>query len=526
MLPRTDSRRLHGDVWLAIMQVLLAVFLTAIYLVFITSFGGEFLLVVKGALLLPVFVLAVVTGTVVSLVLAIRSRRRGEFLGDVSAMSLSPRARTVWLIVWSVVLMAMAYPLLVLGRTLALGAMGAVPTAALVVLLLPYVGYATMFLVGGVLTLIRLLRRRPVRLMRGAVLIGMPFLLLFIGFGVIAASWSPQWTAGVQHTALFSPGDQPGRSYRIPALLVLPDDTVLAFAESRQEAMSDLLDIDIVLRRSVDAARTFGPIAVVADAGTQTIHSPSPVFDASTDTVWLAYCTDYSTLYVTSSADDGVTWSATRDLSQELAIPSGTWCHNGPGNGIVLPTGRLVIPTDQGDPRVLFSDDHGSTWQLGGSMGAGEEPTVIATVDGSLCANLRNARGEPRLVTCSADGGLTWPPSAPDAHLVDAGTQASLMRFTGAGDGDRSRMLFSNPGAPYRGEMTMRMSYDEGATWPVARLIYEGAAGYSQIGVLSDHTILVLFETGRYDLRQSITLARVDLDWLTQGTETPHAPWP
>ncbi len=506
------------------MQGLLAFLLTAIYLVFVTSFGGEFLLVVKGALLLPLFVIAVVAGTVVSVVLAIRSHRRGVFLGDVSATSLSPRARTVWLILWSVALIAMAYPLLVLGRTLALGAMGAVPSAALVVLALPYVGYAAMFLVGGVLTLLRLVRRRPVRLMRGAVLIGAPFVLLFIGFGVIAALWSPQWTAGVQHTALFSPGDQPGRSYRIPALLVLPDDTVLAFAESRQEAMSDLLDIDIVLRRSVDGARTFGPIAVVADVGTQTVHSPSPVFDASTDTVWLAYCTDYSTLYVTTSADQGVTWSAARDLSQELTIPSGTWCHNGPGNGIVLPTGRLVIPTDQGDPRVLFSDDHGSTWQLGGSMGAGEEPTVIATVDGGLCANLRNARGEPRLVTCSADGGLTWPPSAPDAHLVDAGTQASLMRFTGAVDGERSRMLFSNPGAPYRGEMTIRMSYDEGATWPVARLIYEGAAGYSQIGVLSDHTILVLFETGRYDLRQSITLARVDLDWLTQGADALQAP--
>ena len=157
-------------------------------------------------------------------------------------------------------------------------------------------------------------------------------------------------------------------------------------------------------------------------------------------------------------------------------------------------------------------------------MGTGEEPAVIATVDGAVCANLRNARGEPRLVTCSGDGGLTWPPATPDAQLQDAGTQAALMRYTGVGDGEQSRMLFSNPGAPYRGEMSLRMSYDESVTWPVARLLYEGAAGYSQIGVLTDHTILVLFETGRYDLRQSITLARVDLDWLTQGADTMVAP--
>ena len=68
--------------------------------------------------------------------------------------------------------------------------------------------------------------------------------------------------------------------------------------------------------------------------------------------------------------------------------------------------------------------------------------------------------------------------------------------------------------------MTLRLSYDDGANWPVSRLMYQGAAGYSQIGVLSDHTILVLFETGRYDLRESLTLGRVDLGWLTQGADS------
>ncbi len=69
----------------------------------------------------------------------------------------------------------------------------------------------------------------------------------------------------------------------------------------------------------------------------------------------------------------------------------------------------------------------------------------------------------------------------------------------------------------YRGAMTLRMSDDDGSTWPVSWLLYEGAAGYSQIAVLSDSTILVLFEAGRYDLRESITLARVEPDWLTGG---------
>ena len=91
--------------------------------------------------------------------------------------------------------------------------------------------------------------------------------------------------------------------------------------------------------------------------------------------------------------------------------------------------------------------------------------------------------------------------------------------FSSEKDGMRNRILFSNPGVPYRGDFTIRMSYDEGQTWPISKLVYQGAAGYSQIAVLSDHTILALFETGRYDLRESITLIRVDLTWLTDGID-------
>ena len=91
------------------------------------------------------------------------------------------------------------------------------------------------------------------------------------------------------------------------------------------------------------------------------------------------------------------------------------------------------------------------------------------------------------------------------ARLKDAGTQAAITRDLQGG------LLFSNPAAGYRAEMTLRMSSDDGATWPYSKLLYKGAAGYSQIGVLSDGTVLVLFETGRYDLRESITLARLKL---------------
>jgi hypothetical protein len=63
------------------------------------------------------------------------------------------------------------------------------------------------------------------------------------------------------------------------------------------------------------------------------------------------------------------------------------------------------------------------------------------------------------------------------------------------------------------------LSYDEGVTWPVSKLVYQGAAGYSSLAVLSDHSILALFETGRYDLRESITLIKLNLEWLTEGKD-------
>ena len=345
-----------------------------------------------------------------------------------------------------------------------------------------------------------------------------PIVLVLAGFLVLRATSDAQWTAGVDHEVLFAPGDQPTKAYRIPAMTVA-GDTVLAFAESRQEAMSDLLDIDIVQRRSTDGGRTWSDIAVVAADGAHTVHSPTPVYDPKTQTVWLPYCIDYERLMMISSTDAGMTWSPPRELTDEVGLAPDTWCHNGPGNGIVLESGRLLVPTTLNEPRALFSDDHGATWQFGGPMGEGEEPQVFQRIDGAVCANIRSPRGEPRTVTCSTDQGQTWPPAGPDPHLLSAGTQASIMRYSGMDDGQRSRVLFSSPGQPYRAEMTLRLSYDDARTWPVSRVLWSGASGYSQLAVLPDGTILLAFEAGEHDLRESITLARVDLDWLTGGEE-------
>jgi sialidase-1 len=509
------------DLFLSLLQLLFALLFCAIYIVFMTSFQGEFLIIIKGLWILPIFVLFLLGGSIYSIVMVIKSRRTKIFQEVLSEKIRSLSLRKIWLFGWALWNLIASLPILLVGKALALGALGSVPNFLIVLLILPFVGYALLFVISSVKLFIELARRHEnLRLIRGVTLSGFAFLFAFGAFGILSAFWNPHWAEGLEPMSIFTPGEEPGRGYRIPAMVVLPGDSVLAFSESRINAMSDLLDIHIVMKRSLDGGQTWSPMRTIQDVGTHTVHSPCPVYDQDTQTVWLPFCIDYETLFITNSTDSGSTWSEPRNLSQELELLEGTWCHNGPGNGIQTSKGRLVIPTSLGDARVIYSDDHGLTWEVGNPIGKGGEPQVFERVDGTLCANLRSTRGGYRIQACSKDGGETWEPWIYNEDLPAAGTQASILRFSKETTSNQNRVLFSNPGAPYRGEFTIRMSYDEGVTWPVSKLVYQGAAGYSSLAVLSDHTILALFETGRFDLRESIMLIRFDLDWLTDGTDT------
>lgn len=67
--------------------------------------------------------------------------------------------------------------------------------------------------------------------------------------------------------------------------------------------------------------------------------------------------------------------------------------------------------------------------------------------------------------------------------------------------------------------MTVRVSYDEGRSWPVARAVHEGPAAYSSLVVLSDRTIGLLYERGVKSAYEKVTFAALTLDWLTGGQD-------
>ena len=199
-----------------------------------------------------------------------------------------------------------------------------------------------------------------------------------------------------------------------------------------------------------------------------------------------------------------------------------TWYATGPGVGIQLRSGRLVVPCDNQvagskvhQSHIIYSDDGGKTWKLGGVVGPQcDESQIVELRDGSLLLNMRSYRpGNRRLIALSTDGGETFSKPVADRQLIEPVCQASILRCPG----ERGCILFANPASVKREKMTVRLSRDEGKTWPYARALHDGPSAYSCLAVLPDGTVACLYERGAKNAYETITLARFSLDWLTEN---------
>jgi sialidase-1 len=340
---------------------------------------------------------------------------------------------------------------------------------------------------------------------------------------------------------VFVSGHDGYHTYRIPSILVTAQGSVLAFCEGRKSQGGDSGDIDLLVKRSTDGGKTFSAQQIVWDDGPNTCGNPCPVVDRHTGTIWLLLTHNRGadresdivagksrgtrTVWVAKSTDDGQTWSQPEEITAAAKKPDWTWYATGPGAGIQTRTGRLVIPCDHivahtkaKASHVIYSDDHGTTWKLGGSAPPEtNECEVVERADGSLLLNMRNynRKHKCRAIAVSRDGGDSWSEVTYDETLVEPICQASIRRHPAAG------ILFSNPAdANQRKAMTLRLSRDEAATWPISRVLYAGPAAYSCLDVLPDGTILCFFESGQKHPYERITLARVTLAWLTDGLST------
>jgi len=382
-----------------------------------------------------------------------------------------------------------------------------------------FIGNGSLLIAGGLRVFIHKIKlKKNTRILPGLTGVGFSFVFLFSSFGLTMLFYNPQWAEGVEHQEIFTAGEQEGRGYRIPAMLALPGDIVLAFCESRKDPFLDWGDIDLIMKRSIDGGKTWGSIVTLRDEGTQTAGNPCPVFENNTQTVWLPYCVDNKRVYVMNSSDYGATWSEPRVITTELGVTGTTRFiyATGPGCGIQLSTGRLIIPSyfmDSRSSHVVYSDNNGSSWQRGADLENGGECQAYEAVNGSLYLNCRTSSGY-RYIGWSNDGGETWANQGFDYNLPEPACMASVHRFTTTATHTKNRVLYSGPHEYNRGHLTVKLSENEGVSWPISKEVYAGASAYSQIVILSDFTVLILFEWGRYDYREAIVLVKIDLDWI------------
>ena len=348
--------------------------------------------------------------------------------------------------------------------------------------------------------------------------------------------------------SVFKAGQNGYHTYRIPAMVRAKNGDLLAFAEGRKNSAADHGDIDIVMKRSSDDGKTWGPLVLVQDeAGDPTakiwIGNPTPLVDQTDPKhpgrLWLAFTRSNAKMFVTSSDDNGKTWAKRRDISSEAVKPAWDWCAAGPVHGIQLErgphAGRIIIPCDHQikasgnwGVHLVYSDDHGTTWKLGAvDTRAADDPlhpnecVAVELADGRVYVNAREHNGSDpatRTIAYSSDGGQTFDaPFAAEPNITSPVVQNSLVRLTLAEPGDRQNVLvYCGPGhATERRDLTMRVSYDEGKTWKRTTVIHAGPAAYSDLVKLDDEHVGVLFEAGRR-LYGEVLFAKVGLKYLAK----------
>ena len=328
---------------------------------------------------------------------------------------------------------------------------------------------------------------------------------------------------------LFTCGQHGYTLYRIPALVVTPNGTVLAFCEARRYSGRDDDEIDILLRRSFDGGQTWEARQTVISDGDRTCGNPCPVVDRDTGIVLLLFCKDNQHIFVCQSEDEGETWSVPAEITSTVKDSSWSYVGSGPGHGIQLTSGRLLIPSwaDESpgpstwrDPPAnwgkvqssytFFSDDHGETWQRGAKMthDASDECEAVEMTDGTIYINMRSRRGRNcRASAWSRDGGETWSEVEYDPALPEPSCQGSIARF------DVDRILLAHPShTDKRAGLTIRLSRDNCRTWQVSRVLDQGPSAYSDLAITDGGRILCFYELG--EGYSKLVLARFSIQWI------------
>ena len=386
-------------------------------------------------------------------------------------------------------------------------------------------------------------------------------------------------------------------THHVYGFAVTKKGTVLAFSEGREKAKDDAGPKDQLLKRSTDGGRTWGKeILIERKDGAywnanghpgvkETWTNCAPVVDHITGKIFYFYALNdfdqrkgrqrVTKVFYKISADDGLTWSDRVEITDLLNVKkdgspnkdeNGNWILNedgfpsdylgramhmpGPGHGIQASDGRLILQLwNRTSVRntiekrlygvtIIYSDDHGETWQFGGFVHEGKagmnESRLMELENRRFYVNARWAMGglAYRMVSTSLDSTLDkWSTPIQETQLPKSVTvDAGMIRLTHSSKYNKSRILWSKsndfierPGAhahTYRNSMTVFMSYDEAQTWPLRKLIDPGWANYCDLAALEDKTILLLWAKGTSFEQQKVVCSRFNVEWLTDGKDS------
>lgn len=355
-------------------------------------------------------------------------------------------------------------------------------------------------------------------------------LTLFTLFSLASFAFSQS-----QKIPVFESGKEGYQSYRIPAIISLPNGDLLAFAEGRVNGAADFGNVDIVMKRSTDRGKTWSAMKVIVENDSLQAGNPAPVVDLTDPAypqgrIFLFYNTgnvpegeirkgkgSRDVWYVTSS-DNGKTWSDPVDITFQVKKDNWRSYANTPGHAMQFEhgkyKGRIFVAANhsEGDPLPHFkdyhahgyyTDDHGKTFHLSETVSfPGSNEATAAELNGNkLMMNIRNQKGKPkcRIIAVSDDGGENWDTIYYDHSLPDPVCEGSILNI--GYKKDKAILAFcNNADTARRQDLTLHISFDGGKTWEREYLVDEKgvSTAYSDIVKISRHKVGVLYERKGY----------------------------
>lgn len=337
---------------------------------------------------------------------------------------------------------------------------------------------------------------------------------------------------GVRHA-----GDDGSAAFRIPGLVTTNKGTLLGVYDVRYNSSVDLQEhIDIGLSRSTDGGQTWEKMRLPLSFGEYDglpsaqngVGDPSILVDTKTNTIWVVAAWTHgmgnqrawwsshqgmdrnitAQLVLSKSTDDGKTWSAPINITEQVKKPEWYFLLQGPGRGITMSDGTLVFPIQFIDKTripnagIMYSKDGGQTWHIHNHARTNTTEAQVAEVTpGTLMLNMRDNRGGSRAVYTTTDLGKTWKEhESSRTALREPVCMASLISVP-AKDNilGKDLLIFSNPNSTSeRKDITIKISMDGGNTWlPEHQLLLDEGYnwGYSCLTMIDKETIGILYES-------------------------------